>query len=518
MADIKKLIEIILSDEKIKKSGAAYRDEPILSTSDKLPNYIPQKIKDMRKLASEYDVYTSSGSYCFYRQGKFMEDYEDDFDYKGTFVQYFPTYQQMSVTELRGYFTWRAKVRRNEIASTSLSFAYLYIYELINLIGVKNAEEGFEKLKSFYLSYREFEKSLDTYLPRWLIDFVVYYNLDVSLVSEYTDSQFEQSLSVISDYKNQSEEELFSALSSLSSHNPEHSRFFKAYPEDFRAVVCRVFADISEYWEKHRKRTYAQKLFGLKTSCIYRIFSSAVFYDTKKYDNYEYTVNENHKYRCKNRMWTCEKYFCGSKKSGELGTLLKMTDCIMRRKYAFEKPIKEVAVTNITKKIIETETENYITEKKKREKAAISIDMSKLHIIREAAESTKEKLTAFEEETPDTIIEVPSNRTGFTKSTEENEKAPQEKEKADIPATYKKESADTPFGLDATETAFLCALLRGENGKNAIAGSGRLLSVIAESANEKLFDAFSDTVVAFNGETPYIIEDYIDELKGILKQ
>ena len=34
-----------------------------------------------------------------------MEDFEDDFDYRGEFVRYFPTYQAMNDAQLRGYFS-----------------------------------------------------------------------------------------------------------------------------------------------------------------------------------------------------------------------------------------------------------------------------------------------------------------------------------------------------------------------------------------------------------------------------
>ena len=43
-----------------------------------------------------------------------------------------------------------------------------------------------------------------------------------------------------------------------------------------------------------------------------------------------------------------------------------------------------------------------------------------------------------------------------------------------------------------------------------------MLSVIVDCVNEKLFDLFGDTVIDFNGDVPELIEDYIEELKGII--
>ena len=36
-----------------------------------------------------------------------------------------------------------------------------------------------------------------------------------------------------------------------------------------------------------------------------------------------------------------------------------------------------------------------------------------------------------------------------------------------------------------------------------------------DEINERLFDDFGDTVIIFDGDTPEIIEDYKEELKGM---
>ena len=42
-----------------------------------------------------------------------------------------------------------------------------------------------------------------------------------------------------------------------------------------------------------------------------------------------------------------------------------------------------------------------------------------------------------------------------------------------------------------------------------------MLSVAVEEINETLFDDFGDTVIGFDGDSPIIIEDYENELKGM---
>ena len=93
---------------------------------------IPQKIRQMRDLYEYKGNSFEEKCWNFYYQGKFMEDYEDDLPWTGTFQRYFPTYHDLSIRQLRGYFTWRTHARRGNFQPIATSMAYIYIYELLN--------------------------------------------------------------------------------------------------------------------------------------------------------------------------------------------------------------------------------------------------------------------------------------------------------------------------------------------------------------------------------------------------
>ena len=44
-----------------------------------------------------------------------------------------------------------------------------------------------------------------------------------------------------------------------------------------------------------------------------------------------------------------------------------------------------------------------------------------------------------------------------------------------------------------------------------------MLSVLADAINDKYFDEFGDTVIDFDGEMPFVIEDYQEDLRGLLE-
>ncbi len=77
-----------------------------------------------------------------------MASYEDDYEGRQSFLRYYPTYHDLTVGQARTYFTWRTKIRQNIYEKISDSYAYIYLYELLNGIGIKDPEEGLDKLNS----------------------------------------------------------------------------------------------------------------------------------------------------------------------------------------------------------------------------------------------------------------------------------------------------------------------------------------------------------------------------------
>ena len=122
--DVKMLIERIMAEARTHQSARfsnkIYADEPILKTGRQMQNFLPDQYRKMREISRwQDDPKGGAGRWLseaelFYRQGLLMADFEDDCPYNGTFKSYFPTYNAMSDRQLRGYFTWRAQVRRQK--------------------------------------------------------------------------------------------------------------------------------------------------------------------------------------------------------------------------------------------------------------------------------------------------------------------------------------------------------------------------------------------------------------------
>jgi hypothetical protein len=398
----------------------------------------------------------------------------------------------MNDHQLRGYFSWRTRVRRGIIEKTSLSFVFVYIYELLNKIGVRSPEEGFHTLKNFWTVYKKIDSGIDRYAKLWLKDYVVYNNLDKILLEDILDGSYNDAVLTLLNYNSHSADEVFSALNSLSSYDLKNSRFFKQHPEDIKNVVHKVFSTLSSYHNKNYKYTLCEDLLGKVYVNSYYMFSSAVFYDQTHQKDFVYEINDLYKYICKNGYWSCMKLFFYRSKSMQIKMLLKTIDFLMRKKYNFKPAINAVNGDRIQQNIISKVIDSYLEKQREAAIPKIEIDVSKLQGIRNAALETQSKLLVEE---------------------------PEEPEEADKPEfSDEKAGAENDIGLSDTEYLFMRRLLYGKEYDGLIRSKGMPLSVLVDSINENLFDRFADTVIIETGGQPELIADYVEELKCIIKE
>lgn len=461
--------------------GNIFRDEAIRPRAAQPVQRVPSIILTARSL--EKDPWQSR-EVIFMKQAKLLAAYEDDYAYEGHVVRYYPTYQSLTDQELRGYFAWRTRLRKGDIHKTSLSFAFLYVYELLNQIGVSDPMDGYRKLTAFRDAYGRLDSSIFAYLDRWLVDYVVYYSLDPNLLADTPQVVFDRSVTVLEHIRDQAPDKVLYAVKQLAPRWLDRSRFYAEHRDDCDAVIFRVLGRMTDHYARC-KRGFVEQYFGTCGEYQVRLFDTAVFCDPLKVRNTEYAVDERCVYRCKNGLWTVRKHPIPPRPNARLDNLLKTIDALMREAYGDRHPIKCELDTKWVLKLIREEIQSLLAEKKAAEAKKITIDFGKLAQIRRDAAITRDKLTV-EEELEEEVPEV----------TEEAPPAP--------PGT------DSP--LDPAEYRLMQCLLYGRD-LGWVQTGGYILSVLLDSINDKLYDIFLDTVV---DDTPAPVEDYIDDLKEMV--
>lgn len=579
--DIKMLIERIMAEARTHQSARfsheVYANEPILKTGRQMQNFLPDQYRKMREISRwQDDPKGGAGRWLseaelFYRQGLLMADFEDDCPYNGTFKSYFPTYNAMSDRQLRGYFTWRAQVRRGTIEETSTSFAFLYLYELICGIGVDDPLDGFSKIKAFWDAYRAFEPGIDRFARVWLQDYAVFHGLNPELLRDSKTVMFDNALielrraardlSPVSAPSAQvpkrrkaseptlplppdeaGEERLTTAINALSTYNLNNSRLDRSHHRDLRRVACAVYVRMARYYDTHRKTGIVASLFGEETAMPYTMFASAVFFAPERHEDCEYRLDPIHIYRCQNGFWECMRVHGSRQKSSKLGEMMRACDQRLRLALDPAHPLKEEKVPKYLAKIIDDEVVAWLSWDAAHQPVKIDIDLSQLGHIRSAAAQTREALLIDEEREDDVLAEVDTAGSEQPKTEPaadafvEPATTAAGQDEADEPTISTEQfgfvapllaptpppaaaaSTDAATELAPAADAFLRALLEQNavQATSAVARSGQSEDMLVDTINEALFDLVGDTVIEFSAAGPQIIEDYEADVRGYL--
>lgn len=579
--DIKMLIERIMAEARTHQStrfsNEIYADEPILKTGRQMQNFLPDQYRKMREISRwQDDPKGGAGRWLseaelFYRQGLLMADFEDDCPYNGTFKSYFPTYNAMSDRQLRGYFTWRAQVRRGTVEETSTSFAFLYLYELICGIGVDNPLDGFNKIKAFWDAYRAFEPGIDRFARVWLQDYAVFHGLDPKLLRDSKTVMFDNALIELRRAARDlapapapsgqtpkrrktseptlplppdevREERLMTAINALSTYNLSNSRLDRSHHRDLRHVACAVYVRMARYYDTHRKTGIVASLFGEETAMPYTMFASAVFFAPERHEDCEYRLDPIHIYRCQNGFWECMRIHGSRQKSSKLGEMMRACDQRLRLALDPAHPLKEEKVPKYLAKIIDDEIVAWLSWDAAHQPVKIDIDLSQLGHIRNAAAQTREALLIDEEredgtpvEAEATLIEQPNTESAPGMTAEPGEMTIRQDEPDEptvsteefgvvapllvsVPAPVTPAPAEAANKLAPAATAYLRALLEqnAAQATSAVAHSGQSEDMLVDTINEALFDLVGDTVIEFSAAGPQIIEDYEADVRGYL--
>lgn len=579
--DIKMLIERIMAEARTHQSARfsneTYADEPILKTGRQMQNFLPDQYRKMREISRwQDDPKGGAGRWLseaelFYRQGLLMADFEDDCPYNGTFKSYFPTYNAMSDRQLRGYFTWRAQVRRGTVEETSTSFAFLYLYELICGIGVDNPLDGFNKIKAFWDVYRAFEPGIDRFARVWLQDYAVLHGLDPKLLRDSKTVMFDNALIELRRAARDlvpapapsgqtpkrrktseptlplppdevREERLMAAINALSTYNLSNSRLDRSHHRDLRHVACAVYVRMARYCDTHRKTGIVASLFGEETAMPYTMFASAVFFAPERHEDCEYRLDPIHIYRCQNGFWECMRIHSSRQKSSKLGEMMRACDQRLRLALDPAHPLKEEKVPKYLAKIIDDEIVAWLSWDAAHQPVKIDIDLSQLGHIRSAAAQTREALLIDEEREDGASAEAEAADSGqpeaepVTDAIVEAVVAPIRQDLTDeptisteqfgvvapllapTPAVVSTAPAGTATELAPAAAAYLRALLEQNTAQtaSAVERSGQSEDMLVDTINEALFDLVGDTIIEFGAAGPRIIEDYEADVRGYL--
>ena len=482
----------------VSSSADVYTDQTIFGGgAGSLFYAVPGQLRQMRTLSGYNNLDgTRSMESLFYQQGKFMEQYTDDFPDNVLCGRATPMYYNMKDNELRCYFTWRTRYRMGALPAAQNAFLLLYSFELLNLIGVQTPEQGYDALGRLLSDYGEQFPSFRKSLLRWMPDFAAYYQ-----VPYRCDDEKEAAAITILRHSSHTPQELLTALDTLSKYRIRNSKLYLAKPDAVAEMLKAVYQALLMHYAEKKKQSYSSFLLGEQKREEHIIFEGAVFYHRTLQMTRDIRLSPLCVYHCYNGKWAKET-FCSAPHGDRIGAMLKTFDAELRGMLNFKGKLKPGELPEGDADVIRKALEDYFEEQKRKNAPVITLDASELAAIRAAAAHTTDMLTLPEDEEP-----VLPQQTAAPEAAQEDEQ--------DADTEGDEELPDLP--LSAPAMALLICLVTGES-YQPLVDAGQMLSVLADEINENLYDAIGDTVIEMeDDETPVLVEDYLDDLKGMLE-
>ena len=504
--------------------------------------HVPEQIRRMKNLYQYGNGSFKQICKNFYVQGKFMENYEDNVPWKGEISTYYwSTYHNLSLAQLRGYFTWRTELRKGNYRKHCETFVSMYLYELLNGIGTKSVEDSLHKMEEFEKGYIDAgfsDRYLRGRLHRWMLELAVLNGLAPDIARKYADSDMlekDAAVEILHYPEKFSEQEVFNALCVFGGKKTAESKLIQECGTEAIALFAAVWRLASVQYQEDGKKLF-QLCFGRRRAQDWHPLEYTLYYDnSKKRKSVAYELNPSRSYLFKEGAWyvvTYQSYYFNRK---IIADFLHEIDRRLRLYLKIRHPLKERKEAAWAVPYIEAVIEADRKAKIEAARPKISIDFSGLDKIRKDALETQDSLLTKEETMGSP--EVASKQTENSKHTGTPEYAGDaipDTASIPIPATASMPSAATLSGsafgasgssgvsvplddsLDGMQIQLLRMLLRGEPVQELIAAQHGMPSVIADAINEALFDLIGDTVVECDGKTIILVEDYRDNIIGIL--
>ncbi len=532
-----------------------YRDTALPFSGDSpggMPRQlIPERLRKMRRLFDYSSQSRTEKAGSFVKQARFMEDYEDDAPWSGDFLCYFPCYQDMTTRQLRGYFSWRTRIRKGEYIPISTSAAYVYVYELMNGVGASSPEDSLQKLMAFdegYLQRGMGDPKMRLNLWNWMFELAVVNSLPLETVKQFMSPKLleeDAALAVLRNPEEASDDVLFGAMSEIYGNRILKSKVLSADHERGKYLFAACWRRGIALSRGQEKDLFAL-CFGKKVFRDWFPFRNALYCPGEPWADRDYILSECRSYHCRNGRWREAVIDRKGTDAGKLRGFLREAERKLRQylktggslkaspEDAWADPYIDAAIEADRKAVLEAS------------RPKITIDLSGLEQIRRDAAITRNSLLSEEERALMEGEEVPENISAVNNHAG---KLPEDSTLTDTPVGISLKDSiltDTPVGIslkdsphadtaagkpfqdsihadtaegtlhmDCIHLRILKTLLAGGSVKELIRTNHLMPSMVADAVNEALYDEIGDTVLLCEEDELSIVEDYLEDLQQL---
>ncbi len=464
----------------------------------KLIEATPERIKKLQLMFRLYERSDYERAGNFYRQATYMRNYNDDYPWDDSYSSFHPTYREMTVKQLRGYFSWRTHVRRGDYSPIGASSAYIYLFEVLNGINGETAEQKLELLRDFdrlYLKNKYGDQAMRFNVYRWMRDIALVNNMSLQVIRKYNDllkdvsepNAYEKAVETLIHPEDRPDKEIFNALVSLDTVDHLSNIAYMKYPARTEFIFSETWRRALSGYTKDGVGLLAL-CFGEKEEMRLLTFHNALYCHRPKLQNVEVNVDDTLSFICRDGQWYYRTYQKFNLNRKFLRSFMHAVD-LKLRKYLkcghelYEKP-GENWVYPFAEEAIEADRRNEVRAARE----SFIVDLSGLDKIRSDAMETRNSLLTEEEE---------------------------EEEHVDDVLTAVPES-DPVIPLNSEMLGLLRLIINGDDPGQYINAHRIMPSLAADVINESLFEEIGDNIITCDDGILTLVEDYIDDVKHLI--
>ena len=525
-ADPLPFVEIPLTTQKSFDRDHTPQSEPLSGQLDS----IQALFYDMRHIGQRLPWEDRNHAKVFYEQALFMKDFSDTYPGSAPFKRYHPCYQDMSYEQLRTYFTWRTQVRSGFITKTSTSYAFLYLFELLNNSAQDDPAQGLEQLLVFWESFRVIDPILDRYVLPWLKDYHVYYP-NLGSFQEFAQhhnlqNEYPSVFCFSSDHTNS-----FEIFSQLSSYDIKSSRYYsESTAESIHACFFFILDHLRSLFKQKGMRFEDAVFCSSERKTRWIPFSKALFYSSYEQPDRTVEISEVEQYTCEGNIWSGNTVLLTDSGKQLIGYIMKAMEVQLRTIDRFRYKLSAhldsyKSIDRDTLCLLDTPLPHIIEQccmqfHAQRTHTAVSVDVDNLIRIREELQTNQEKLLVPDKEATDSFrINLPETAPSALSDTADI--MPPEAAEAEVSPVEKISEHSTCWAdfsalLHAIDREALLVVLRGGDVRAFARSQAIMPEVLIDSINEKAMDTIGDAILEFD-DTAVIFDEYLKDIKGALE-
>ncbi len=257
------------------------------SSSDRFVEILPGGQADTRSSRVTVSVSYETGGTRFLKEAQHFHDRVETSAEPVPLMEYWPTYNSMSAAQQRWYFYWRSQARQSNYLPADLSYIFIHVYELLNLVEIPDPVQAAGRLWVLWQKYRGQQPKLDNYLPDWGGDLLAV-KKDVNTALLWWQKALAQKVSLSAPVTNalvqgyvqagKTTEMPYTIWLQLTAYRPRN-KFYQEYNVDNEIdhAYERAIRIAADYWQRSANQTLLEKFTASRLAMLRKpVFASAL--------------------------------------------------------------------------------------------------------------------------------------------------------------------------------------------------------------------------------------------------